>query len=135
MVIPTGRDQAAPDGKSTQQIRQVDESIPAPVRWDDDAQQFVLDLHAVRSTAGEADRWVEATAAIFDAAAGERKDGSTVRVGLASTEPLQTLTDTPDAVQFLSQVVNSRLPGRTAPLTVVLTFPNGYTINLCSPTS
>ncbi|MFF7581217.1 hypothetical protein ACFZBE_40845 [Streptomyces sp. NPDC008061] len=135
MALPMGRDQAAPDEESTQQARHADESISAPVRWNDESQQFLLDLRALGNLTGEADRRVEATAAMFAAAAGKRKDGATVRVGLTSIEPLQTPMDTPHAVQFLSQVVNSRLPGRTAPMTVVLTFPNGYTINLCSPAS
>ncbi|MFD1313709.1 hypothetical protein, partial [Streptomyces kaempferi] len=109
-------------------------SASVPTRWDEETRHFVLDPRGIAHTPEETQKkQVAATASLLHAVSQQKADGSTVRVRLEPSYAVQTHMDTPDAVKFLSQVVAHRTAEHTTPLTITLSFSNGYTINLCTP--
>ncbi|WP_329295804.1 hypothetical protein [Streptomyces sp. NBC_01455] len=103
-----------------------------PVRREEreNGYQFVLDSGAIEITPqGFAVGQVKATVAEFDAALNLDEKGVNVSVRLSEAD-----ADTARAVQFLSATVNQSSPLRGDPLTIVLVFPHGGTVNICANT-
>ncbi|MFF7581293.1 hypothetical protein ACFZBE_41335 [Streptomyces sp. NPDC008061] len=124
-----------PEQAPPQTKRTGEESMPIPVRWDEDSRHFVLDPHDIARTVNSTEKkQIAATADLLRTTAQQKTNKSEVHVKLEPSTAIQTLTDIPDTVTFLSQVAAHRTPQPTPPLTIILALPNGYTINLCPPT-